>query len=35
MYKKPKADPAKIEKLVRDHIEVAMDKFVGYLEGKG
>jgi DNA-binding GntR family transcriptional regulator len=35
LYQTPKADPAKIEKLVRDHIEVAMDKFVGYLEGKG
>jgi DNA-binding GntR family transcriptional regulator len=35
LYKNPKTDPASIETLVRDHIEVAVDKFVGYLEGKG
>jgi DNA-binding GntR family transcriptional regulator len=34
MYKNPETDPAEIETLVRDHIEVAVDKFVGYLERK-
>ena len=34
MFKNSKTDPGKMEKLVRDHIEIALDKFVGYLEGQ-
>ena len=34
MFKNSKSDPIEMEKLVRDHIEIAVDKFVGYLEGK-
>jgi DNA-binding GntR family transcriptional regulator len=34
MYKNPKTDPLELELLVREHIEIAMEKFIGYLEGQ-
>lgn len=34
LFEDPGTDPGKLESLVREHIEVAVGKFVGYLEGK-
>lgn len=35
LYRNPKTDPQELEQLVREHIEVAVGKFVSYLEGAG
>lgn len=34
LYRDPRTDPKKLEQLVREHIDVAVDKFVSYLEGQ-
>ena len=35
LYRNPATEPGRLESLVREHIEVAVGKFVGYLDRKG